>query len=156
LAFHKGTPDIHIHELSLTENRWQSCCTKYSHLEVIHKWVVSSERVIYPLKFRFYDKGSRISFLCTVTLLTRLCISFISHVRPWRQALTHVEQRDGDGPINHVYQKSKAILTSCHWFKIQSSIHNWVIVIYVLPFKARSTLGASTLIGIFKNIKFST
>jgi hypothetical protein len=36
LAFHKGTPNIHIHELkALTENRWQSCCTKYSHLEVI-------------------------------------------------------------------------------------------------------------------------
>jgi hypothetical protein len=24
LGFQKGTPNIHIHELSLTENRWQS------------------------------------------------------------------------------------------------------------------------------------
>ncbi len=122
------------------------------------QWVMTSEREIYPLpiKFRFYDKGSRISFLCTVMLLTRLCISLNSRVRPWRQALTHVQQGDGAGPSNHVYQKSNAILTSCHWFKIQSSIHNWVIIIYMLPFKARSTLGVSTLIGIFKNIKIST
>jgi hypothetical protein len=101
LAFHKGTPDIHIHELSLTENRWQSCCTKYSHLEVIHKWVVSSERVIYPLKFRFYDKGSRISFLCTVTLVTRLCISLNRHVRPWRQSSYSCWTRGWGWPIGH-------------------------------------------------------
>lgn len=123
-AFHKGTPNIHIHELSLTQNRWQSCCTKYSHLEVIdnESWPLKEKYTPGTLKFRFYDKGSRISFLCTVMLLTRLFISLNSHVWPWRQALTHVEQGDGDGPSNHVYQKSNAIFNKLSL--IQNPIFN--------------------------------
>lgn len=100
LAFHKGGHPTSIYSFMsfkalIENNRWQSCCTKIQSPGSHWQWVMTSQRQIYTppsLKFRFYDTGSRISFLCTVMLLTRLCISLNSHVRSWRQALTHVDK----------------------------------------------------------------
>jgi hypothetical protein len=140
---------------ALTENnRWQSCCTKIQSPGSYWQWVMTSQRQIYTppsLKFRFHDTGSRISFLCTVMLLTRLCISLNSHFRSWRQALTHVEQGDGHGPWTIMStRKSKAILNKLSL--IQNSIFNTQLGHHkkiCLPFKAKSTLRASTLIILF-------
>jgi hypothetical protein len=121
------------------------------------QWVMTSERQIYPPQIQvlwqrineFFPLHSHVAYTIAY------CFLWIVMFDPEDKLFTHVEQGDGDGPcMNHVYHKSKAISTSCHWFKIQSSIHNWVIIQNMLPFKARSTLQASTLI-ILKLLKCS-